>query len=384
MNLDFSKLLEGRYEAESLPDSHMVGGRVPDFGYNAINELNPIYQPLIDERTELKPTWPDKKEFAVCLTHDVDAVSSNSMVASLRRAKTTYSHRNEISTGDTVQRFLSSGNSFIKGLSRTVTGSDDPCHCYDKWLEIERKYDAKSTFFFLPDGVSKTHPTDHFYRYSDTIRFEREKTSVGSMIQEIANRGWEVGLHPTWTAARDLDEMKHQKESLDAVVDADIKSVRQHYLNYDIRMTPKIHEKAGFKFDSTLGFNDNVGFRFGTSYPWFVWNLNKDTPTDVLEIPLTIQDGALLPPYRGLRLDVDRAFQYVRMLCDRVRDVGGVLTLSWHPSNVTDDRFWQLYDRTLQYVSDRNAWMTGVGEIGHWWNQHNSDLASISSRVDQS
>jgi len=65
-----------------------------------------------------------------------------------------------------------------------------------------------------------------------------------------------------------VDELKRQKGALEKALDHEVVSIRQHYLHYDIRVTPAVHAETGFKYDSTQGFNDNVGFRFGTYYSW--------------------------------------------------------------------------------------------------------------------
>jgi len=109
----------------------------------------------------------------------------------------------------------------------------------------------------------------------------------------------EIGLHPTWYSYNDVDELKRQKEALEKALDHEIVSVRQHYLHYDIRVTPAVHAAAGFKYDSTLGFNDNIGFRFGTCYPWHLYDLKAEKELPIMEIPLIIQDGAMLNPDKG-------------------------------------------------------------------------------------
>lgn len=75
------------------------------------------------------------------------------------------------------------------------------------------------------------------------------------MIQEIDRRGWEIGLHPSWYSFDDSDELKKQKQALGNALGSEIVSVRQDYLHYDISVTPVVHAAAGFKYDSTLGFN---------------------------------------------------------------------------------------------------------------------------------
>lgn len=380
--MDASKLLKGKYEAEYRLDVSEIGGRVPDFGYNAINDQNPLYRPILDERIEKTPDWPDDYEFAVCLTHDVDYVSAADARSAVRRFRKLLALRNTYPEMRIRRRAASAGLDLLKSTTRRLSRKTDPYHCYDQWLKIEREYDAESTFFFMPNRIETPHPTDHSYRYSDTVRFDGTQMSVGAMIGEIERRGWEIGLHPTWASATDSEELRRQKASLEAVTSSKIVSVRQHYLNYDVKRSSSIHESVGLKYDSSLGFNDNVGFRFGTSYPWCLWDLQSDEETDVLEIPLVIQDGAMLSRHSGLRLDVDRAFEYARMLCDRVRDVNGVVTLLWHPSTIADDRYVELYERILRYVSERDGWTTTVEEVGQWWTENNSDLASVSDRTE--
>jgi hypothetical protein len=146
--------------------------------------------------------------------------------------------------------------------------------------------------------------------------------------------------------------------------------VRQHYLHYDIRTTPRVQSLAGFKYDSTLGFNDNIGFRFGTCYPWKLYDHKTANELAMVEIPLIIQDGALLSPDKGLRLDSQMALEYIFLLADRVKDVGGVLTLLWHPNEIINAEFVTTYANSLAYLNRQKCWMTTVNEIGDWWTQH--------------
>jgi peptidoglycan/xylan/chitin deacetylase (PgdA/CDA1 family) len=332
-----------------------------------------MYRPFLDERSSPEFDWPEEKQFAVCLTHDVDYVSQESFIGSLRRFQNLRNTRDLLSKKEIARRSLSSCSSLLTSMYNRLLSNDDPLHCYEEWLNLEDEYGAKSTFFFLPNKVSERHPSDHHYRYSDTIKFDNKKMSVESIIKEIDKRGWEIGLHPTWASATNTNEMREQKESLSQVLDTELVSIRQHYLNYDINNTPRIQEEAGFKYDSSLGFNDNIGFRFGTSYPWQLWDLKNSTYTDMIEIPLVVQDTALLSSL-GLRLDQNRALNYVKTISDRVRDVNGVLTLSWHPGYINNESYFDLYEQILEYLSDQNAWLTTTREVGEWIQTKNETL----------
>jgi len=368
LTINHKKLLQGYYEAERLPRDFSPERIVPDFAFNVLNPLGLLYRPVVDEdylaNGGQKPGWPDGKPFAVCLTHDVDAVSHYSVKQSLRARKA---------------QLLDSNGAFHKISSLAGLGIDlaqagihsgqkDPLHCYERWLEAEKEISAKSTFFFWPglSAVTKHHHTDCAYELYAPVVFDNQRCTVAEMIREIDRQGWEIGLHPSWYSFDDVDELKTQKESLEKALGHEVVSVRQHYLHYDIRVTPRVQAEAGFKYDSTLGFNDNVGFRFGTSYPWHLYDLKTEKELPIMEIPLTIQDGALLNPSKGMRLDEETAFQYVKQIAEAVENVGGVLTLLWHPNQIINPDWWNLYLRTLGYLKQKDAWFGSVVEIGQW------------------
>jgi hypothetical protein len=248
-------------------------------------------------------------------------------------------------------------------------GEKDPIHCYELLINVESEADACSTFFFWPgiQSILKAHQTDCRYDLGDPVIFRGQKCTVAEMIKEIDKDSWEIGLHPSWYSFNDAGEMKRQKEALTNVVNHEITSVRQHYLHYDIRVTPNIHHEAGLKYDSTLGFNDNIGFRFGTCYPWHLYDLKAEKEVPVLEIPLIIQDTAMLSPVKGLRLDEDTAFKYIIRITETVEKVGGVLTLLWHPNYISDPGWWNLYLQTLRYLKEKDVWFGSVKEVGKWW-----------------
>jgi len=365
MTINPQKLLQGHYEAERLPSDFSPERIVPDFAFNILNLLGLLYRPVVDEdylqNGGKKPSWPDGKPFAVCLTHDVDAVSLYSFKQSLR------SRKGQLLNGGAFQKVRYLVGVCI-GLMRAGIHmhQKDPFHCYERWLKVEKQCGAHSTFFFWPglSAVTKRHHTDCAYELYDTLVFDNQKCTVAEMIQEIDRQGWEIGLHPSWYSFDDVDELKRQKEALEKVIGHEIVSIRQHFLQSDIRVTPAVHAEAGFKYDSTLGFNDNVGFRFGTCYPWHLYDLKAEKKLSIMEIPLIIQDGAMLNPNKGMRLDEDTAFKYVEQITEAIEKVGGVLTLLWHPNHILKKDWWNLYLRTLKHLQEKEAWFGTVGEIG--------------------
>nr|CBX31657.1 hypothetical protein N47_E51690 [uncultured Desulfobacterium sp.] len=365
MNIDYNKLLQGRYEAEFLPNDFSPERIVPDFGFNILNRLGLLYRPIVDEnylaQGGKKPVWPEGKPFAVCLTHDVDHVTLHSLKQSIRSRSTRL--LNATDRLKTLQVGIGYGKDVIKASMHI--NKKDPLHCYERWLDAEASIGARSTFFFWPgwSHVTKKHISDCEYDLSDMILFAGRKMSVSEMIKEIDRQGWEIGLHPSWYSFDNLNELKKQKDALERVLGHDIVSVRQHYLHYDIRVTPKIHDEAGFAYDSTLGFNDNVGFRFGTCYPWKLYNLQQEAQLNIVEVPLIVQEGAMLRRDKGLRLDNITSFKYVKQITESVKNVGGVLTILWHPTAIMNQDWWGLYSAVLEYLKGENAYIGSIAEI---------------------
>lgn len=367
--IDITKLLQGRYEAERLPADLSRERIVPDFAFNVLHEHGLLYVPIADQvhlaKGGERPRWPEGRPFAACLTHDVDSLTMFSSREAWRRGA-----RNARLRSGALGRALAYAGGVRGALAAAARRGRDPLHRFEEWLQLEESVGAKSTMFFLPEDSAAPHSSDQDYRYADTMVFEGRRTTIGELMRELDRRGWEIGLHPRWYSFDDAAEMRAQKEQIERVLGHEIASVRQHFLHFDIRDTPRVQSDAGFRYDSTLGFNDNVGFRMGTSYPFHVYDLRAESPLPLLEIPLTLQDGALLSARKGLRLDENTAYRYVVKIIDATAEVGGVANLLWHPHVIATEAWWRVYTRALRYLHEKGAWFGTVRDVGAWWEKH--------------
>ena len=365
--LNLSDLSNGRYEKTYLDEHFPKSAKSPDFASNILNRLGLLYQPFADHLSLLggakKPSWPNGAPFAVCLTHDMDGVSRLDLRHYLRRTVNTIRYGSRSRDYRTTAKHLLGYATQAACLPSRLAVSD-PLHTYERWLDMEAAVGAKSTFFCCPERSRHPHFSDTGYHYEDRVVFNGTRCTVADMMKTITREGCEVGLHPFWFASVDLMDLTSQKAQLERAIGTEVVSVRQHYLQFNMRITPRLHHEAGFRFDSTLGFNQNVGFRFGTSYPWHLFDLERQVELNVLEIPLIIQDVSLI---RNMRLSCDDAMPYIRQLADTVARVGGVLTLLWHTDVIDDERYVDLYTRTLAYLKKQNAFFGSVREIGSRW-----------------
>ena len=372
--INISQLLNGEYEPEASDKA------VPDFAYSPLNLLGQLYTPIIDKQFlnegHSKPVWPEGKPFAVCLTHDVDAVSEFNIAQNFRSILKLVRSNSERPLSERLRWIIIHKLKIMRGLF----GSDDNICKFEQWMEIEERVGARSTFFFAPEKVEHPHSSDCMYKYSQLTPYKGQKIPVAELMRILDAEGWEIGLHPSWNAHANYNEMKEQKAQIEEQLDHPIESVRQHFLKYDPGQTHLVQHRVGFKYDSTIGFNDNIGFRRGTSYPYKCHFSETDKSESLLQIPLIVQDGALLLSEKGLRLDPDSALDYIKQILGAVKEVGGVLTLSWHPHTIKIPGFLSLYERALELIAKEDPWFGTVAEVGNWWNESvDIDLVEFTS-----
>ena len=383
---EYARLLLGTSEAK-LPFHDHQGNK--DFQYNPLFWAGQVFDPVINKwlkkvtnpqkENALMPLWPEKKEFAVCLSHDVDMVnlySSHSALWNIRnssRLTDTYKAKIKLQAVnfgkllylESHRRLRPKQSSFIK-----------------PWLDLEESYGFRSTFFFFPDTASRYHRLDgRWYRHQDRIAFGGQWLSVAELMRYLESRGWEVGLHGTIESYIDCSELQRQKETVEKSLGAEIVSTRQHHLHFDITQTPKAQSQAGFKFDSTFGFNRLIGFRNGLALPFHFFDLHNDEPLPILEIPLHIQDGALLFS-KNLGLPPQLTLSHAQTMIDKVAEHNGLITLLWHPDSYGFDQYrswFAVYEALLEYIAGKGAWVTTVRDIGFWWKKRQKALLNNKS-----
>jgi len=189
---------------------------------------------------------------------------------------------------------------------------------------------------------------------------------VADLMRTLVEEGFDVGLHGGYAAALTPGLLTAEREILEAATGLEVTTTRQHFLRWDIRQTPLYEEEAGLLADSSLGFNSTVGFRAGTSMPLHHFSVARRQQLRLLEVPLIVQDGALLEEY-GLRLDLEGARTLLRRLFDAVAGVGGVMTLLFHPDKLVDPDWLALYEWSLDHAVENDAWLTSLHDLDSWW-----------------
>ena len=248
-------------------------------------------------------------------------------------------------------------------IRRSVLRSPDGHAGVSDWLQLESRYGFKSTLFFLPGNIGPWHPYDCTYELSDRVPFGGTRITVSQVMHEVAQSGWEVGLHGSYYSATSEKVLRMQKETCERAAGERIVAVRQHTLQYDVKSTPRSQMRAGLSVDSTHGFNDMLGFRAGTSFPYLCWDWQSGATLPLLEVPLHIHDGPLMRNSPT----VDDAIASCISMMRAVEKVHGCLVILWHPLWLAADAGLAVFETILQEAKNRQAWGCSVRELASWW-----------------
>ena len=330
------------------------------------------------------PPVPDGYPFIACLTHDVDNPSisqhkwDHTMFGFLYRAvfgSLSNFVRKRIGIRDLFTNWMAALKlPFVHlGFAKDFWRDFD-----DRYLELEKG--LSSTFFVIP---FKNDPGKSSHRQAPMFRAVRYgATDIADTIQKLMSAGSEVGLHgiDAWLdSARGRSELEEIR-SLTGVSEI---GVRTHWLYYD-KQSPVALEKAGAAYDSTVGYNETVGYRAGATQAY-----KPLTATRLLELPMHVMDTALFyPAYLGLSAQSARTL-LGGMLDGAVR-FGGCFTINWHDRSLAPERLWYTcYRDLIQELKNRGAWFSTAGQAISWFRKRRSvvfernsaDPAAVGAKV---
>jgi hypothetical protein len=306
--------------------------------------LDPLDPPLERLRRSL---GIETHGFTVALTHDVDSpwrwtkIGVRGAAARLKRSVL------QGRLGPALRETTGLATAPLHRLRGT-----DPNWRFEQIVAAERRHGASGSTFF----VLAAHHDPHDGAAPETYDELRPK-----LVETIREAGGEIGLHGSYTAADDPAGLAEEKAKLEALA-GPIDGHRYHYLRGDPHRNIV---RLPFRYDTTLGFPDAVGFRAGIAHPFHPWDFEHDEPADVLEIPLAAMD-ATLAEERYLGLSAKRAEPQLLRLLDWAAEHGGSFAILWHPDRfdpATSAGWDRLYSRLLDAVRERGGICMSAAEL---------------------
>jgi peptidoglycan/xylan/chitin deacetylase (PgdA/CDA1 family) len=335
-----------RYE-EVLLKSKDIHDRFNPFESIAYKE-NFINRPVVNEQIELlwrelqridstivkRKAWGNK-DFAFCLSHDIDTI---------------FKYKDKFIKVIAV-KILKEKN--IKGAIERVkhyfrVNKDilcDPFWTFPYLLDLEKKYGFTASYYFMAGGQTK---------YDNIYKITNKK--LEPIFKDIKECNSEIGLHGSYNSYNNVITLNKEVKLFSKV--NTICGIRQHYLRFKVPYTWRVQENNKITYDTTLGYAQIGGFRGGICSPFKPYDLINNKIIDIYEIPLILMDSTLVEKeYMGL--SPEEGLLYAKELIDKVKDVNGVFTLLWHNSSFDNTSKWSqwkyVYQEILKYGYSENA-----------------------------
>lgn len=242
-------------------------------------------------------------------------------------------------SGALVKSVLKGRFSELKSRLKVLAGLEkDPYDTYEYLNTVFRGNENKVKFFFL---LGDYGPFDK--------NIPHENLNFQKLIQNISNK-YDIGIHPSFAGFVHGCHGKVIKEAgrLKKITGKEILKSRQHYLNLKFPKTYQNLIKAGITEDYTMGFADNTGFRAGICTPFYFYDLQTETITNLLVVPFQVMDGTLL---HYLSLSPEKAFEEVVMLMTEVKKTGGTFVSIWHNETVNDFDEWKGFQEVFEKIN---------------------------------
>lgn len=304
--------------------------RDDDTKYKSYSSLNKGFE---KKRWNIQATTHRKTDrFTVLLTHDVDSVKPTFLRI--------------------IYTLLTQGRMLTRGPGRT-----NPYWTFDDIMAIEKRFDAKATWFFI---TSKKERRSRFNPFG-LRNYSPQESKIGKLMRKIEKAGHEIGLHTGYHSFNDVHKMSKEKRRLETVLNKKVRGVRNHHLNFDVRKTWNIQEKCGFAYDSTYGYNDAIGYRNGRCHAFHAIDITTGEPLHLIEFPLTVMDRSLEKTAGKGK----KSLETCKNLIDKVAEERGVMVINWHNSSFSDNLhpgLRELFTNILEYCKQKEAWMPTMRE----------------------
>jgi len=300
---------------------------IVNFYFNELEEIIKIKFPNLPFGQKQKPI--------IEYSHDVDYIQKTFQ---LRLKQAVFNSFNAFKS-------LFTPSSFVRQVNRALSFfiSNPSCWCFDYWEDLEKRAAIRSVFYVyakIEKPNLKSWLIDPSYDITNNVRLQKK-------LRHLIYEGFEVGLHGSFYSAADEERLSKEKAVLEKSIGTKIRKVRQHWLNYEEATTPIIHNKL-FEYDSTIGWNDRMGFRSGIAGRYRPYDHKNKKPFGYMITPQVIMDSNIY----------DYGAQHIENMSKKAMDIlTGLrlhkqphISISWHQRVCNSDHEWhELYKQIIRH-----------------------------------
>ncbi len=242
---------------------------------------------------------------------------------------------------------------------------------FETLLEMEGRHGFRSTFFLLHDK----------YWARNGARYTFQCRAIQEIVKLILGAGAELGLHGGYYRFNNVQLYRESRDAVEKAFGVRPRGIRNHLLRFSYPETWRAQSEAGFGYDATYGFPEELGPRGGWPFPFQTFDGNRGNALDLIALPITVMDVTV---FRYLRLEGAAAWEAVRRAMHSVIGAGGLVSLLWHNNYFNEPEYqqWQeVYKTALHEAVALDPWCATGSEISEWWRARGTVRMNLTERL---
>lgn len=212
----------------------------------------------------------------------------------------------------------------------------DPFNSYDKIIELGKKYNIRTVFFFL---------FSQYTTFDTNVSFTKRqyKLLIKSIIDYVP-----FGQLFSYYTMKSQGRTNKEKNHFESVVNRPVTKSRQHLNRLEMPKTYQNLIDIGVTEEYSMGYDTHCGFRASTCAPFYFYDLDYEIQTPLLIMPFAVMDKTLIEQ----KLTSREAFLKIKQLQHEVHQVNGNFIMTFHSDTFSDmlsNKKWaNLYEEILK------------------------------------
>ncbi len=220
-------------------------------------------------------------------------------------------------------------------LATTTNKRKDPYDTYDYIKQIHKQVNITPKIFILLSNYGKLDKNLHY-----------KNKKYRKLIKEL-DQFAEVGIHPGYASNFNKNKLKEEIKRLEDILNRKITISRQHFLVLSFPYTYQTLLENGIQEDYSMGYSRSLGFRAGTTVPFFFYDLEKEKETTLKIYPFAVMD-ITLNKYMGHTpcTAIEETSKFIKY----AKKYGGYFISAWHNESLSEYKHWNQWKKVFEYI----------------------------------
>ncbi|MCC6817334.1 MAG: polysaccharide deacetylase family protein [Bacteroidia bacterium] len=278
---------------------------------------------LLTEQFGLTQNDFKKENFYIYPTIDIDSVFAY-------KGRTISRHLAAIAKDFFMFRF----NEIFKRISVLSGFRTDPNDNFNLQFEILKKADVKATYFIqvgpygkFDKNISLNHP------------------EFVAILKKIISEGHQIGIHPSYDSNSDAGKITSEIKLLEKTLGCEITHSRQHFLRFNLPKTYRALINSGIKYEWSMGYAEDFGFRAGTAMPFKWFDLQQNMSTELTIMPFSMMDVTFK---QIKKLSPDKCLDETIKLKNWLKNNHLPFVFIFHNESLSGHRGWKAWEKVFE------------------------------------